>query len=163
MKFYKLEAFPKGGIYASYYVQSDFSIPTELRNKYAERVELCRSIMIDWLDDYGRLSNENHPEPCCDDQLAKQCREDDADRFCTEDYVYGFDSIKQLRRWFYSDEPLSRMGEEAQVELAIYDVPKVYVGHTQSAVNKSHFEMANPIKRIPLQDFVKDPSLAEVS
>lgn len=98
---------------------------------------------------------EKHPSPKRDSLLApilinKGLYYVISDLLCCDDYMFGFDSIEQLRRWIYEDRWLVALHEHDMV-IAEYELPDedVLVGHTQvmfkrqDKYDKEQFDILN--------------------
>ena len=95
----------------------------------------------DWdgVDESGSDSSK-HPMPHKDSKLLDENKDlfyhigDGEYRFLDYDFIFGFSSIDQLRRWLYNDEWLSGLDRQGFV-LSIYE-GDVRHGHTQAVINK---------------------------
>jgi hypothetical protein len=94
--------------------------------------------------------SETHPSPEDDSLLVRAFRdyarinELDTDGTRTiwgmiyGDFLFGFGSQDQLRRWVYNDEWMVKL-DNAGFHLSVYEIPdeKMIVGHTQAVFERS--------------------------
>lgn len=62
---------------------------------------------------------------------------------------FGFDSLNQMRAWFYHDEWLQIMHENGIV-LSVYEAEEVYLGFSQACFNR---ETSTLVEKISLTEF----------
>ena len=91
---------------------------------------------------------DNHPAPSRDSLLVQNINVfKKRDGYASaSDFKYGFDSIKQMRRWLYEDRWLKQLDTNG-LKLAEIDVDEsnLIVGHTQvmfrNEVSKRHYKI----------------------
>lgn len=84
-----------------------------------------------------------HPTPY-DDRLLKKSWS----KVCTDHLYFGFDGLKQLKRWFYSETMRADVAE-CGYWVAVYDVANVehYVGEAQMVAD---IQVIAPLKYLDL-------------
>lgn len=99
-----------------------------------------------WLESKGLpWASSKHPAPCNDSKLWALIS-----NIRLDDYVFGFDSLKQFRAWFYSDDLLTQL-ERAGIVLRAYSTAFYFVGNSQAVFLKSDHTEANIIEEISLK------------
>ncbi len=88
---------------------------------------------------------DRHPALREDSKLCEVLRASDKSVH-PSDYRFGFGSLAQLRRWFYTQSVLEVLHTKG-FKLAIYDFPKVYKGHTQAVVLDSEWPSRELIEK----------------
>ena len=99
-------------------------------------------------------SSEVHPGPLDDSLFKDNYLEKGGSAldiyFKLTKYIFGFESIEQLRFWLYNDSMICFLAEW-DFELVIYESENVIVGNTQVAFEK---ESAKIIEKNPLLDLL---------
>lgn len=92
--------------------------------------------MEDYVDDTSR-----HPTPSRDSKLKETAAHlfDEFGWFCGDTFIFGFESIAQLRAWFYNDEIFSYLDNEGFVLVEM--VGEIYHGNCQSVIKRSTAEI----------------------
>jgi len=105
----------------------------------------------DWDGVYDTVAGSKiHPSPHNDSKLLDENKDlfysFDVDewRFLADEFVFGFSSIDQLRRWLYNDAWLRSLDEKGYM-LSIYE-GDVRHGHTQAVIDKSTAELVEQHK-----------------
>lgn len=96
----------------------------------------------DWDGEFETgAATDKHPCPHNDSKLVDENKElfysigDNEWRFDASEFIFGFSSVDQLRRWLYNDSWLESLDKEGFV-LSIYE-GDVRHGHTQAVINKA--------------------------
>lgn len=101
-------------------------------------------------------ATHKHPCPHNDSKLIDENIDlfyslgDNEWRFGDDDFIFGFSSIDQLRRWLYNDSWLESLDSEGFV-LSIYE-GDVRHGHTQAVIDKT---TARLVKKHKIREFFK--------
>lgn len=82
-----------------------------------------------------------HPTPNRDSKLKETAAHlfDESGDFEGIDFIFGFESIVQLRAWFYNDEIFSYLNDEGFVLVEM--VGEIYHGNCQSIIDGSTAEI----------------------
>lgn len=107
--------------------------------------------------------NGRHPLPSDDTPLNNAIRHDfeenmgDYEMFHGGTVRYGFNSLEQLRRWFFNDNELKHL-DECGFSLSIYKVPSMYEGHTQCAILAKYHSKKRIFNKISLISLLTPPN-----
>ena len=109
----------------------------------------------DLLGDGFAKASARHPMPW-DDELL--CRRVDAEglSLVRGNLLYGFDSMKQLRTWFYKDEWIVTLYENGVV-CSVYDAEIAVSGYTQAVYDRDSEELTL-VKVLPLNELLTGDS-----
>jgi hypothetical protein len=91
------------------------------------------------------LENAKHPAPCKDAKLWANLS-----KVRTEDYVFGFSSLDQCKKWFYDPILLEHLAFAGMV-LNVYDVKNYFEGFTQAVFLKSEHVKNKIVETISLE------------
>jgi hypothetical protein len=94
----------------------------------------AREVFFDYYG--GTAATSRHPAPYDDSKLVDACEAKNVEAFDLQNgfYRFAFQSLEQLRGWFYSDVSLIDLGKRGIV-LRVYncDESSVFIGSTQCA------------------------------
>lgn len=116
-----------------------------------DRVGCYHSTRVPHNDSYQNPS-ERHPMPQDDSLLTTNKYNIEALRgyyWFSSVFRYGFNSLEQLRSWFYEDSALEMLHNCGFV-LAIYEIPEMIEGHTQCIMLDKYHNDERRIEEISL-------------
>jgi len=114
-------------------------------------------LLVNLRSTFSALSNR-HPYPNDDSLLRETCP-----GMRWMECFFGFDSLKQLRNWFYTNKIL-KVFSESGITINVYEIPAhaVYMGNTQCCFEKEYRDnrhIVETINPLSLMDLPLDNNL----
>ena len=114
---------------------------------------------------FGTSTNEKHPMPTEDSLLLDNYEKEwppaeDDDSYisnCNDRFRFGFNSLLQLKNWFYNDWWLKELNDKSIV-LRVYEVPYICEGTTQCIIHAEDHIMENLKEEICLLSLIDNKS-----
>jgi hypothetical protein len=104
----------------------------------------------------GYMKSQQHPMPGDDTLLSVNLRKDYEEVYrAYGQVIFGFDSPRQLLRWFYDEEDLREFGAQG-IFVTVYESDKVYMGHSQVCFPQWEHATNNPVRRMTPDEFLAE-------
>lgn len=94
---------------------------------------------------HNECDPESHPAPTSDPELMDSLTKSES-RSSIRDYIFGFKSLEQLKKWF-DEEALKRL-HSANYYVSIYETEEYHVGSTQCIFKRESAKLVNFISCI---------------